>query len=227
MNSMTPTEDERKAEGRRDFLKLVFVVGWGSMIAAAASVFRYLLYVPPPSGAEGNMQLAWPRVRIANVKSSQSSKPLAFNYPLVNTPNVLVKLGAKVQNGVGPDLDIVAYSIICQHLGCYVGFQAPNTSPPCNPSFRTSVSEGYCCCHGGEYDFAQGAKVIGGPPERPLPAVRLEYDSGTGDVYAVGMEPPTIFGHGPPGTTDPDLVLKYDLEGGQPVTQDTVFASGY
>lgn len=223
MNVVTSTEDEPKTEGRRGFLKLVFVVGWGSMIAAAASVFRYLLYVPPPSGPEAITKLAWPRVKLANVRSLSLLKPLAFNYPLVDTPNLLVKLGTKAQNGVGPDSDIVAYSIICQHLGCYVGFQAANTSPPCNSSFKTAASEGYCCCHGGEYDFAQRAKVIGGPPERQLPAVKLEYDSTTGDIYAVGMEPPTIFGHGPPGTTDQDLVLRYDLEGGQPVTQDKLF----
>lgn len=217
-----PSEDESKPKGRRSFLKLAFLVGWGSMIASVASVFRFLLYVPP-SGSEA--ALTWPRVKLTNVKSLTTLKPVGFNYPLVNTPNLLVKLGTKAENGVGPDMDIVAYSIICQHLGCYIGFQATGTSPPCNASFRTSTSEGYCCCHGGEYDFAKGAKVIGGPPERTLPAVKLEYDSTTGDIYAVGMEPPTIFGHGPPGTTDSALVLKYDLQGGQPVTQDTIFAS--
>jgi len=223
LNAMS--KDESKPKTRRNFLKLTFAVGWGSMIASAASVFRFLLYVPSSSGAE-ETTLTWPRVKLTNVKSLATLKPVGFNYPLVNTPNLLVKLGTKAENGVGPDMDIVAYSIICQHLGCYVGFQATGTSPPCNASFRTSTSEGYCCCHGGEYDFGRRAKVIGGPPERPLPSVKLEYDSTTGDIYAVGMEPPTIFGHGPPGTIDPALVLKYDLAGGQPVTQETVFTSG-
>lgn len=215
------SKDESKPKARRNFLKLAFLVGWGAMIASVASVFRFLLYVPPAGGAEGTT-LAWPRVKLTNVKLLTPLKPFGFNYPLVNTPNLLVKMGMKAENGVGPDMDIVAHSIICQHLGCYLGFQAQNTSPPCNASFRTSTSEGYCCCHGGEYDFGKSAKVIGGPPERPLPAVKLEYDSTTGDIYAVGMGPPTIFGHGPSGTTDPVLVLKYDLGGGELVTQDTV-----
>jgi hypothetical protein len=66
--------------------------------------------------------------------------------------------------------------------------------------------------------------VIGGPPPRAVPRVLLEYDEATGDVYAVGMGPPTIFGHGPPGTTDPESVLRYDLEGGEIVTEETVFS---
>jgi len=215
--------DEDKVEGRRDFLKLILAAGYVSVIAAAASVFRFLAYVPPPNAGGGTTQLTWPRVKLTDMKSLEISKPLRFNYPLVNTPNLLVKLGTSVENGVGPDKDLVAYSTICQHLGCYLAFQPANTSPPCNSAFKTSTAEGYCCCHGGEYDFTRGAKVIGGPPPRPVPAVKLDYDPTTGEIYAVGMGPPAIFGHGEPGATDPALVLKYDLEGGEVVTQDTLF----
>lgn len=216
--------DEGNADGRRKFLKLLLAAGYASMVAGAASVLRFLAYIPPPGLAEGTMQLSWPRVKLTNVKSLELLNPIRFNYPLVNTPNLLVKLGVDAENGVGPDNDIVAYSMICQHLGCYVGFQPPNISPPCNSSFKASFAEGYCCCHGGQYDFVHAAKVAGGPPPRPVPAVKLEHDSTTGDIYAVGMGPPTIFGHGPPGTSDPALILKHDLEGGQVVTQDAVFS---
>ena len=202
----------------------MLAVGWAATLAAGVSIFRFLAYVPTPSAAAGVGQLSWPRVKVLNVASLQPLKPVRFNYPLVNTPNLLVKLGVGAENGVGPNADIVAYSTICQHLGCYFGFQAPDTSPPCNSSIKTSTAEGYCCCHGGEYDFVNGAKVIGGPPPRPVPAVKLEYDQSTGDIYAVAMGPPAIFGHGPPGTTDLDQVLKNDLEGGQLVTQETVFS---
>jgi arsenite oxidase small subunit len=215
-----------KAEGRRNFLRLMIAAGSAATLIAGARVFRLLGYVPPPSGAGGTAQLSWPRVKLMNTTLLQPLKPVRFNYPLVNTPNLLVKLGVSAENGVGPDGDIVAYSAICQHLGCYFGFQAPNTSPPCNSSIKTSTAEGYCCCHGGEYDFVHTGKVIGGPPPRPIPAVKLDYDTASGDIYAVGMGSPAIFGHGTPGATDPDLVLKYDLEGGRVVTQDTVFSEG-
>ncbi len=60
--------------------------------------------------------------------------------------------------------------------------------------------------------------MISGPAPRPVPQVTLEYDQATGDIYAVAMGPPTIFSHGPAGTTDPALVLKYDLQGGDIVS---------
>jgi arsenite oxidase small subunit len=211
-------------ETRRDFLKILLAAGSAFTVAAAASVARFLTYIPPATPGQSAAQLAWPRIKVVNANSLELLKPLRFNYPLVNTPNVLVKLGVKAENGVGPDGDIVAYSIICQHLGCYFGFQAPGSSPPCNSSFQAPVAQGYCCCHGGQYDFTQGAKVIGGPPPRPVPSVQLEYDGDTGDIFAVAMNPPTIFGHGPPGTTDPQSVLSYDLQGGDIVTQNTLFS---
>jgi arsenite oxidase small subunit len=213
-----------QAKERRGFLKLLVAIGTVSVAAAGASVLRFLAYVPPSNTAQGGGQLSWPRVKLVNAGSLQVLKPVNFNYPLVNTPNMLVKLGVKADNGVGDEGDIVAYSSICQHLGCYYAFLAPGSSPSCDSSFKASIPQGYCCCHGGQYDLARSASVIGGPPPRSVPAVKLEYDSATGDIYAVGMGPPTIFGHGPPGTTDPALVLKYDLEGGEAVTQATVFS---
>ena len=69
---------------------------------------------------------------------------------------------------------------------------------------------------------SQGAKVIGGPAPRPVPMVQLQFDAATGDISVVGMAPPTIFGHGPPGTTDPTQVMQCDLQGGDLVTQSTV-----
>jgi hypothetical protein len=62
--------------------------------------------------------------------------------------------------------------------------------------------------------LAKGAKVIGGPSLRPQPQVILEFESSTGDIYATGMMPPTIFGHNT-GSND----VLYDLQGGTLVSQ--------
>jgi arsenite oxidase small subunit len=224
---MSPVSEEERNKpiGRRRFFNLFLAVGSVATIAALLSaLFRYLEFVPSPQAGGTQVELAWPRVKLVNAGSLQLLKAVKFNYPLTNTPNFLVKLGVKADDGVGPDGDIVAYSGICQHLGCYYEFHPPDSSPSCSPSFKPQIPEGYCCCHGGQYDFAQAAKVISGPPPRPVPAVRLEYDKATGDLYATAMGPPTIFGHGPPGTMDPSLLLKYDLGGGEVVTQDTVFS---
>jgi arsenite oxidase small subunit len=201
------------AISRRDFLKLAAAGGGALTLLALTSSMKALLFIPATT-----TQLSWPKITVTNIKSLKLLTPITFNYPLTNTPNLLVKLGVKAEGGVGPDKDIVAFSDICQHLGCFYGFVPPSNSPPCNKSYKSSISEGYCCCHGSQYDFVHGAKVIGGPAPRPVPQVQLEYDASTGDIRAVAMGPPTIFGHGPPSTTDPALVLKYDLQGGTIVT---------
>jgi arsenite oxidase small subunit len=198
---------------RRDFLKLAAAAGGAITVLALASSIKAFTFIPAATTT-----LAWPKITVTNIKSLKFLTPITFNYPLTNTPNILVKLGVAADGGVGPDKDIVAFSDICQHLGCFYGFVPPSGSPPCNKSYKASLSEGYCCCHGSQYDFVHGAKVIGGPAPRPVPQVQLEYDPSTGDINALSMGPPTIFGHGPPGTTDPALVLQYDLQGGTVVS---------
>lgn len=154
----------------------------------------------------------FPKLMIANISDLVASTPVSFNYPLEETPNILVKLGVKADGGVGPDGDIVAYSVVCQHLGCITAFLPTGTGPACDSSYKAPGPEGYCCCHGSIYDLASGAAVIGGPAPRPLPQVILSVDS-SGDIYAVGMGPPTIFGH----DTGSSNVLG-DLQGGTPVS---------
>lgn len=133
---------------------------------------------------------------------------MEFNYPLEETPNVLVKLGVKAEGGVGPDEDIVAFSQVCQHLGCIWGYVAPNQSPACAPGTTSPGPTGYCCCHGSQYDLVNGAKVISGPAPRPVPQVTLMVDP-SGNIWAIGMGPPSIFGH----DTGSSNVLN-DLQGG-------------
>jgi arsenite oxidase small subunit len=202
---------------RRNFLKIAAAAGGAITIAAVASTLKVATFVPTST-----TQASWPKVIVANISQIKSLSPVSFNYPLTSTPNVLVKLGVAVQGGVGPDNDIVAFSTICQHLGCQYSFVPPGGSPKCNAAYKAPMPMGYCCCHGSQYDFVNGAKVLGGPAPRPVPQVKLEFDSSTGNISAVGMSAPTIFGHGPPGTTDPALVMQYDLQGGDVVTQATI-----
>ncbi len=158
----------------------------------------------------------FPQVLVANISDltgTNLGQTVDFNYPLQETPNILVKLGVKAVNGVGPDGDIVAFSQICQHLGCIWGFVGTGGSPGCNSSYKAKGPVGYCCCHGSQYDLTDSATVIGGPAPRPVPQVTLSYDDATGDIYAIGMSPPTIFGYHT-GSND----VLYDLQGGTPVT---------
>ena len=145
----------------------------------------------------------WPRVKIANLKDLVVDNPKIFMYPLEETPNILVKLGKRAEGGVGPDGDIVAYSQVCQHLGCFVRFQPASQQPQGKDLF-------YCPCHAGTYDAGNAAQIVGGPPLYPLPQVLLQFDDSSGDIFAYGMGPPVIFGKGPPGSTE----VWQDLVGG-------------
>jgi len=152
---------------------------------------------------------AFPRVKVANISDLAGGQTVTFAYPLEETPNLLAKLGQKAEGGVGPDGDIVAFSQVCQHLGCIYGYVPTGGSPKCDSSYKASAPVGFCCCHGTVYDLTNGAAVLEGPSPRPQPQVTLEFDNSTGDIYAIGMGPPTIFGH----DTGSNNVLE-DLRGG-------------
>ena len=67
------------------------------------------------------------------------------------------------QNGVE---GIVAYSAVCTHLGCIVS------------QWVADKKAALCPCHGGIYDLARGARVIAGPPPRPVPQLPLKVEEG-------------------------------------------------
>ena len=205
------TDREQSADSsRRTFLKVAAVVSAILAVGGVASVAKAITN-PAPSGSPSSSSTstnAFPKVKITNISQLQLNTPVTFYYPLDDEPNIIVKLGQKADGGVGPDGDIVAFSQVCQHLGCIYGFEPQGSSPSCNSSYKASGPVGYCCCHGSVYDLLHGAKVIGGPAPRPEPQVTLEVDS-SGDIYATGMKPPTIFGHNT-GSND----VGYDLQGG-------------
>jgi arsenite oxidase small subunit len=183
-----------------------------STVSAISVLARFLEPLGQTAQVSAPAQ-SFPRLKVARLGDLKANVPISFNYPLKEQPNYLVKLGVKAKDGVGPNSDVVAYSAICQHLGCIYSFVASGDHPKCRPSASFGFPVGFCCCHGSEYDYADDAKVVGGPAPRPVPRVILEYESSSGDIYAVGMAPPVIYGYGPPGSTDTSL----DLKGGTPV----------
>lgn len=87
-----------------------------------------------------------------------------FTYPGERDPALLLRLDDDVY---------VAYSVICTHLACEV-------------LWERDTNELFCPCHNGVFDPADGEPVAG-PPERPLPRIRLER-RGTA-IVAVGEDP--------------------------------------
>jgi nitrite reductase/ring-hydroxylating ferredoxin subunit len=106
-------------------------------------------------------------LRIAGKSDLPIGGSLLFHFPTDKDSCVLVRLGAE---------EFVAFSTRCTHLLCPVG-----------P--RVEKGSFHCPCHNGWFDIRSGRRTAG-PPERPLPRVRLETRGQ--DIFAVAMEPTTV-----------------------------------
>lgn len=82
----------------------------------------------------------------------------------------VVAMGSKPVIVVNTDAGVKAYSAVCTHLGCIVGYDSTS-------------SQIVCPCHDGRFSPASGG-VISGPPPQPLPpvAVAVEKDQ----IFLVG-----------------------------------------
>ncbi|HZY70366.1 MAG TPA: Rieske 2Fe-2S domain-containing protein [Thermoplasmata archaeon] len=198
-------------ETKRNVLKLLAVAG---IVGAAGGglVGGTLQFAqPPPIGLS-----SFPRVQLLDLDGSPlkmarvmqeynlgSNDIITFNYPLRDEPNFLLNLApgagqsggpSAVVGGIGPSKSVVAFSAICQHLGC----QAPNLAyyPPgtCSATFSGKNYYLHCACHGSTYDPANGAANLTGPAVLPLPQVTLEWQSSDDTIWANGMTGPTVNG---------------------------------
>jgi cytochrome b6-f complex iron-sulfur subunit len=59
--------------------------------------------------------------------------------------------------------DFVAYSAVCTHQGCTVAYKNGQLA---------------CPCHGSVFDPANGAAVVTGPAQRPLPELSVRVRGG-------------------------------------------------
>jgi Rieske Fe-S protein len=199
-------------ETKRNVLKLlgiagVIAVGGGGLTAGA------LQYVQPPQIGLAS----FPKVQLIDLDGSPltatsvmaeynylTDDVITFNYPLRNEPNFLLNLAppagstggaTNVVGGVGPQNSIVAFSAICQHLGCpapAISYYPPGTcsqTPGGHPFYI------HCTCHGSTYDVTNGAANLTGPAVLPLPQVTLEWDQSDDTIYATSENGPPVNGH--------------------------------
>ncbi len=152
--------------GRRQFLSGAGVAAAG---AAAATV------VPQKAAASPQLaRLSYPSNRLANVSDLKPNVPLQVAYPDAEAPGVLLKLGAKVPGGVGPDGDIVGFTTTCPHKGFPLVY---------NSSDRTLN----CSGHYSRFDCENGGQEIWGHATQNLPQYQLRVDA-KGDIYAEGVD---------------------------------------
>lgn len=214
---------------RRMFLKGILI---GIGVVAVASAVPLINSLNPPQVSL--KKYPWMIIVDSNgdpIKASSipvnDPTILLFQYPLLGDITFLINMGDENDNpveipptevvipqtgktyrfpgGVGPHKSIVAYSAICQHLGCVPpelhfyppkyfkpGGAPPNYLPP--EAYNAAINAGaksviHCDCHGSTFDPWRGAAVLTGPTVRPLPYVELYWDPNTDYLYAIGMNP--------------------------------------
>ncbi len=152
--------------GRRQFLRGGLV---GAAGAAAATVLP-----GQQANAAGLARVEYPSNRLANIADLVVDEPLDIAYPDPDSPGVLLKLGTPVEGGVGPDGDIVAFSVLCPHKGWPLSYNAGD---------RTLNCPG----HYSRFDCEAGGQQTWGHATQNLPQFMLRVD-GQGDIHAEGVD---------------------------------------
>ena len=124
-------------------------------------------------------QIDYPSNRLANVADLAVNEPMDIEYPDADSPGVLLKLGEPVEGGVGPDSDIVAYTVLCPHKGWYLNYNGEDRSFNCPGHFS-------------RFDAEAGGQQIWGHATQNLPQFTLRVDN-NGDIFAEGCSD-LIFG---------------------------------
>src|SRR5918994_6051629 len=95
------------------------VIGGGAAVVVGGGVAAVVL-----ATGDGDEGEDYPKKRVASVSDLTPGKPVSFEYPLTGQQSLLLDMGEEVPGGVGDKGSIVAYSALCQHMGCPVGYRA-------------------------------------------------------------------------------------------------------
>lgn len=152
--------------GRRQFLR-------GGLVGAAG-VAASTVMPAQQAQARSLARVEYPPNRLANISDLAVNQPMDIAYPDADSPGVLLKLGQAVEGGIGPDGDIVAYSVLCPHKGWMLSY---------NGDDRTFNCPG----HHSRFDAEAGGQQVWGHATNNLPQFVLRVDD-KGDIYAEGVD---------------------------------------
>ncbi len=152
--------------GRRQFLR-------GGAIATAGAAAATI--APTAARAKaGSALLDYPSSRLGNVQRLKVNEPLQVAYPDAEAPGVLLKLGKRVEAGVGPDGDIVGFSTTCPHKGFPLSYNAAGRTLNCPGHYSV-------------FDCEAGGLQVWGQATQNLPQYILRVDD-NGDIFAEGVD---------------------------------------
>ncbi len=117
----------------------------------------------------------YPEKAVGRLSQLRDGSPVPFDYPLANQPNQLFKLGAEAMRGVGPAKDIVAFSMLCTHMGGNLSGRYRHDSKALGP----------CPFHFSTFDLRKGGSPVHASATQNLPQVLLRLDGE--EIVAYGM----------------------------------------
>ena len=159
------SQDKFHGLARRDFLRL----GGAAGLVAGTSITEGSV---TPAAAQ-SAKPAFPVTDIAKLADVEVGAEISFNYPDDDSPAVLLRLAESAEGGVGPEESIVAFSLLCTHKGCVVGYK---------PDAKMLL----CPCHWSSFDPAKAGRIIIGQASAPLPQIKLQITEDT--LQAVGVD---------------------------------------
>lgn len=136
----TTVDPAGRPMGRRRFIRLI--LGFSAFSTVAMVVTPIVGFLVPPkavgAGAGGRV-----------LAGTTADLPIGSGK--------VVAMGSKPVIVVDTTSGVKAYSAVCTHLGCIVGYDATS-------------GQIVCPCHDGHFNPANGA-VVSGPPPQPLPPI--------------------------------------------------------
>lgn len=154
------TESREVREGVRDVSRSRALV---QLLVAALGAFGLALIVPlrslGPAPGGTLLHTKWRRGdRLTRIDGSfVSAGTLPVNVPVVVFPEGAVGDAMSQAVVIRLPQGIVCYSRVCTHAGCPVAL------------YRASSEQLMCPCHQSVFDAANGAAVVSGPADHPLP----------------------------------------------------------
>lgn len=152
---------------RRTFFKVSGATAAGVAMAGPAAVEAAQVEA-------GRTTLPYPRKPVGTASALRLNEVVSFTYPDESSPCAMVKLGRRVPGGAGPEGDIVAFSVLCTHMGCPVAYDGKARA------FK-------CPCHFSQFDPELGGQMICGQATESLPQVNLSVGA-DGAITASGVQ---------------------------------------
>jgi Rieske Fe-S protein len=160
---LEPLEERRV--NRRGFIRLGAILGLGPVAASILTACGGGESSAENGGGKavgGSVAGGGPKIGKGQAIAKQSEVAANTAFPFTDADTGQQSVLMHLENG-----EFVAYSAVCTHQACAVAYKDGKLA---------------CPCHGSVFDPEDGAAVLNGPADRPLPGVELEVREGKEDL---------------------------------------------